>query len=157
MHSNTWLLRQTGKATYGDRLERAFHNAAPAAVSRSYTEHVYYQSANLQEIPMGINGNGYHEYGANISRRWHLDEMHTPPCCTGNQARLLPNYIHHSALRCIAIHSRCAHVVPASRDDGHHHLYVYLSHSICPLGAECMAGPLTLHAVWYTVDEQCGP
>jgi len=22
--------------------------------------------------------------------------MHTPPCCTGNQARLLPNYIHHS-------------------------------------------------------------
>ena len=21
--------------------------------------------------------------------------MHTPPCCTGNQARLLPNYIHH--------------------------------------------------------------
>ena len=108
MHSNTWLLRQTGKATYGDRLERAFHNAAPAAVSRTYTEHVYYQSANLREIPMGINGNGYHEYGVNISRRWNLDEMHTPPCCTGNQARLLPNYIHHSALRWIAFYSCCA-------------------------------------------------
>ena len=40
MHSNTWLLRQTGNASYGDRLERAFHNAAPAAVSRSYMEHV---------------------------------------------------------------------------------------------------------------------
>lgn len=98
MHSNTWLLRQTGNAVYGDRLERAFHNAAPAAVSRSYMEHVYYQSANLREIPKGINGNGYHEYGNNISRRWNLNEMHTPPCCTGNQARLLPNYIHHSAL-----------------------------------------------------------
>lgn len=48
---------------------------------------------------MGINGDGYHEYGVNISRRWHLNEMHTPPCCTGNQARLLPNYIHHSALQ----------------------------------------------------------
>lgn len=48
MHSNTWLLRQTGNATYGDRLERAFHNAAPAAVSRSYMQHVYYQSANLK-------------------------------------------------------------------------------------------------------------
>ena len=61
-------------------------------------EHVYYQSANLREIPKGINGNGYHEYGNNISRRWNLNEMHTPPCCTGNQARLLPNYIHLSAL-----------------------------------------------------------
>lgn len=125
MHSNTWLLRQTGNAIYGDRLERAFHNAAPAAVSRTYMEHVYYQSANLREIPKGINGNGYHEYGVNISRRWSLNEMHTPPwcvqcnvvllhlallrlritrqhvvvcSCTGNQARLLPNYIHHSAL-----------------------------------------------------------
>ena len=67
----------------------------PAAVSRTYMEHVYYQSANLREIPKGINGDGFQEYGANISRRWDLNVMHTPPCCTGNQARLLPNYIHH--------------------------------------------------------------
>ena len=91
MHSNTWLLRQTGEASYGDRLERAFHNAAPAAVSRTYTEHVYYQSANLREIPKGIDGDGFQEYGANISRRWDLNVMHTPPCCTGNQARVLLN------------------------------------------------------------------
>jgi hypothetical protein len=90
IHSNTWLLRQTGNSTYGDRLERAFHNAAPAAINRQYTQHVYYQSANLRQIPTD-----YIEYGVNISRRWSMRTMHTPPCCTGNQARLLPNYIHH--------------------------------------------------------------
>jgi len=73
MHSNTWLLRQSGNSTYGDRLERAFHNAAPAAVNREYTEHVYYQSANLREIPKGVDGQGYIEYGDNISRRWDLN------------------------------------------------------------------------------------
>jgi DUF1680 family protein len=85
LHSNTWLLRNTGKAVYGDRLEKAFHNAAPGAVNRDYTKHVYYQNANLQRIPVD-----YIEYGHNISRRWSMNTMHTPPCCTGNQARLLP-------------------------------------------------------------------
>ena len=36
----------------------------------------------------------FREYGDNISRRWEVNEMHSSP--TGNQARLLPNYIHHS-------------------------------------------------------------
>lgn len=90
MHSSTWLLRNTGKSQYGDRLERAFFNAAPGAVDRKYKQHIYYQSANLRQIP-----EDYIEYGGNISRRWEMDEMHNPPCCTGNQARLLPNFIHH--------------------------------------------------------------
>ena len=34
--------------------------------------------------------------GRDVSRRWVLAESHDPPCCTGNQARLLPNYIHHA-------------------------------------------------------------
>ena len=37
------------------------------AVNREYTEHVYYQSANLRRIPRD-----YHEYGVNISRRWQV-------------------------------------------------------------------------------------
>jgi hypothetical protein len=28
-----------------------------------------------------------------------MDVFHTPPCCTGNQARLLPNWIHHQWLQ----------------------------------------------------------
>lgn len=51
IHSNTWLLRHVGDGRYGDRLERAFFNAAPGALNRDYTQHVYYQSPNLQKIP----------------------------------------------------------------------------------------------------------
>jgi len=64
IHSNTWLLRNTGKGLYGDRLERAFHNAAAGALNRDYTKHVYYQNPNLQHIPVD-----FREYGDNISRR----------------------------------------------------------------------------------------
>ena len=59
-------------ARYGDRLERAFHNAAAGALNRDYTRHVYYQSANLAHIPVD-----FREYGNNISRRWELHDMHT--------------------------------------------------------------------------------
>jgi DUF1680 family protein len=97
IHSNTWLLRQTGNSTYGDRLEKAFFNAAPAAVNRAYTQHVYYQSANLASIPRD-----FHEYGENISRRWDMNQMHTPPCCTGNQVR--------------AAAAACCHQINISRD-----------------------------------------
>ena len=34
--SSSWLYRITGHTQYGDRLEKAFHNAAPAAVNRSF-------------------------------------------------------------------------------------------------------------------------
>eukprot|EP00040_Diaphanoeca_grandis_P039116 m.258178 g.258178 ORF g.258178 m.258178 type:complete len:667 (-) comp36246_c0_seq1:227-2227(-) len=90
IHSNTWLLRNSGNAHFGDSLERAFHNAAPGTLNRDYTEHVYYQSPNLVTIPKD-----FIEYGHNVSKRWIMNVSHTPPCCTGNQARLLPNYIHH--------------------------------------------------------------
>lgn len=32
LYSNTWMLRITGDGKFGDRLEKAFHNAAPATV-----------------------------------------------------------------------------------------------------------------------------
>ncbi len=73
-----------GDGKYGDRLERAFHNAAPATVNRSFSGHVYYQSPNL------VPGQGL--YGI-PKIKWEESYYHTPPCCTGNQARLLPNYV----------------------------------------------------------------
>jgi hypothetical protein len=65
---------------YGDRLERAFFNAAPGCVDREYKQHVYYQSPNMQHIP-----HDYREYGRNVSDRFQMNESHQPPCCTGNQ------------------------------------------------------------------------
>jgi hypothetical protein len=44
-YSNEWLLKITGNARlHGDRLEKAFHNAAPGAINRTFTGHVYHQS-----------------------------------------------------------------------------------------------------------------
>lgn len=90
-YSNEWLLRITGNGrVHGDRLEKAFHNAAPGAINRTFTGHVYNQNPNLVYSSLGTNDE---DRGGDF--RWQTHWYHHPPCCTGNQARLLPNYIHH--------------------------------------------------------------
>lgn len=73
-------------------MERAFHNAAPAAVNRSFQGHVYFQSPNY-----GYNmSKGRYPFNpTSDTSKWGNKYWHDPPCCTGNQARMLPNYIHH--------------------------------------------------------------
>ena len=91
-YSNEWLLRITGDArVHGDRLEKAFHNAAPGAINRTFTGHVYHQSPNLV-----AGSRGYNNLDEQGDHAWRMEWFHATPCCTGNQARLLPNYIHHS-------------------------------------------------------------
>ena len=79
INSVTWLYRITGKASYGDRIEKAFFNAAPAAVDADYKKHVYFQAPNC----------------LSLTDKWAFQELHDPLCCSGNQARLLPNYLLH--------------------------------------------------------------
>ena len=46
-YSNEWLLRVTGDArVHGDRLEKAFHNAAPGAINRTFSGHVYHRKCS---------------------------------------------------------------------------------------------------------------
>lgn len=131
-YSNEWLLRITGDArVHGDRLEKAFHNAAPGAINRTFSGHVYHQSPNLV-----ATSRGYNNMDQQGDHAWRMEWFHATPCCTGaflvpgsgsddvcrlcipqhsislalptqaevsilartagNQARLLPNYIHHS-------------------------------------------------------------
>lgn len=40
IYSNSWMLRITGDGRYADALEKAFHNAAPGAVNRTFDGHV---------------------------------------------------------------------------------------------------------------------
>ena len=90
-YSNIWLMRITGDGrTYGDRLEKAFHNAAPGAINRTFSGHVYHQSPNLVGSSLGWNS-----LDVQGDHAWRMQWFHMTPCCTGNQARLLPNYIHH--------------------------------------------------------------
>ena len=46
MWNYIWLLRIGGEGQWGDRVERAMFNAAPATVARDFRTHVYYQSPN---------------------------------------------------------------------------------------------------------------
>eukprot|EP00041_Stephanoeca_diplocostata_P022479 m.537174 g.537174 ORF g.537174 m.537174 type:complete len:729 (-) comp22073_c0_seq14:544-2730(-) len=88
IYSNSWMLRATGNGKYGDRMERAFINAAPGAVNRTFLGHVYFQSPNLS--PADLVG-----LPSSTSAKFQEQWWHAPPCCTGNQVRMLPNFIHH--------------------------------------------------------------
>jgi len=78
MWSQMELLRISGQAVMGDRVERAFFNAAPATVSRDFTNHVYMQTAS-RITPAG----GERDY----------KRTHWPLCCTASLNRFLPNYV----------------------------------------------------------------
>ncbi|GAB3420506.1 beta-L-arabinofuranosidase domain-containing protein [Niabella aquatica] len=82
INSNIWLYRITGDAVYGDKIEKAFFNAAPAAVDSGFQHLVYLQSAN--EVKQ--------------DDKFAYKEVHDPMCCNGNVARMLPNYILHMVM-----------------------------------------------------------
>jgi hypothetical protein len=80
MWSQIQLLRISGEGIMGDRLERAFFNAAPGTVSRDFKSHVYIQMAN-RVTPVG----GDRDY----------KRIHWPLCCTASVSRALPYYVTH--------------------------------------------------------------
>lgn len=85
--SSLWLLRITGNPVYGDRIERAFFNAGPGGIAPDFQSHVYFLSANRIDAqhPGKVRVGGTPSY----------KPKQLPLCCTGNIARLLPNYVMH--------------------------------------------------------------
>ena len=86
-----WLLRITGEAGYGDRIERVFLNGGPAPVARDFKTMSYYQSPNrysskLPEDEPQHPGDGCYRF-TNIG--------HRVLCCVGNLNRVIPFYIQH--------------------------------------------------------------
>lgn len=85
--SQTALLAVTGEGRMADRLERAFFNAGPAAVSRDFKTHIYFQSPNRfasgsPNFPHGPQaGGGVYK------------QKHTPLCCTAALNRIVPIYV----------------------------------------------------------------
>jgi len=82
MWSQIVLLTISGKSVMGDRLERAFFNAAPGTISPDFKTHVYLQSPN-RILPENGDGNAHRLY----------KKKHSPLCCTSSLNRILPNYI----------------------------------------------------------------
>jgi hypothetical protein len=82
--SNLWILRVDGNRRHGDRIERAFLNAAPNAVSSDFKSHCYFQIPNRFDSKR-LGAEWWLGYGPSTA----------PLCCTGNLARMLPNYVMH--------------------------------------------------------------
>ena len=91
--STAWLYRITGERSWGDNLERAFFNAAPAPISRDFQTMCYYQSPNriqADSLPSQqpvCPGPGCLRF----TRLGHPGVL----CCVGAVNRIIPNYILH--------------------------------------------------------------
>ena len=85
--SSIWMLRITGNATYGDRVERAMFNAAPSGISPDFQTHQYFLSPNR----IDESHPGRYRVGGDSS----FAPKQFPLCCTGNLSRLLPNFVMH--------------------------------------------------------------
>jgi len=91
--ASSWMYRIEGRSDWGDRMERAFFNAAAAPVARDFQTMCYYQSPNrldAKSLPCeqpncpGPEGSRFHRLGCP-----------TVLCCVGAVNRIIPNYIIH--------------------------------------------------------------
>ena len=82
MWSQNLLLSISGQGRMADRIERAFFNAAPAAVSRDFKTHVYFQSPNRMA-----------DKSLPAAGQFTFQAKHSPLCCTAALNRFLPNYV----------------------------------------------------------------
>jgi uncharacterized protein len=82
MWSQTLLLSIGGQGRMADRIERAFFNAAPAAVSRDFKTHVYFQAPNRMA-----------DKSLPAAGQYTFQSKHHPLCCTASLNRFLPNYV----------------------------------------------------------------
>ncbi|MEI7899820.1 MAG: beta-L-arabinofuranosidase domain-containing protein [bacterium] len=91
--TSSWLYRICGDGDWGDRMERAFFNAAAAPIARDFQTLSYYQSPNRlrsDSLPApqpncpGANGILFHKLGCPQVL-----------CCVGAVNRIIPNYIIH--------------------------------------------------------------
>ncbi|MEN8227697.1 MAG: beta-L-arabinofuranosidase domain-containing protein [Bacteroidota bacterium] len=96
MATSAWTYQKmyevSGESLWGDRIEKVFFNAAPAAVSRDFQTMCYYQSPNRISgvIPMEAPNK------PNPSSPYLFRPTgHIVLCCVGNLNRVIPNYIMH--------------------------------------------------------------
>lgn len=89
--SMLWLYRLAGDRTWGDAIERAFLNAAPAPIARDFKTMSYLQAPN--RIDDSLPGDAK-EVGEGSS---HFTRLGYPAvlCCAGSVNRLIPDYVVH--------------------------------------------------------------
>jgi DUF1680 family protein len=91
--SMIWLYRIAGQQTWGDRIEQAFFNAAPAPIARDFQTMCYYQSPN-RILGESLPGEQPKSPGRGCMRFTRLGYPHIL-CCVGAVNRIVPSYITH--------------------------------------------------------------
>jgi len=84
-----YLLMATGKADYGDKLERAAFNAAPGAVKPDFKALQYFSCSNQVVCDRHSNHNEFFRGSAWMSYRPNPGTQ----CCAGDVNRMMPNYV----------------------------------------------------------------
>ena len=81
--SNVWMARATGKAKYGDRIEKDFFNALPTAVNSYFDLSLYTTAMNrVPGVHLKVRDDGQ-----------YYKVIHDPTCCSANINRVLPNFV----------------------------------------------------------------
>jgi len=86
-HSYGYLLRITGDAHLGDKIEKAVFNAGLGSVTKDFKSHQYFSAPN--QFLATLNSN---DYGHHPSRMIYAPG-HDVECCTGNVNRFMPYYV----------------------------------------------------------------
>ncbi len=86
-HSYGYLLRITGKAELGDKIEKAVFNAGIGSVTKDFRSHQYFSAPNQFIATLNSNAYGHHP-----SRMAYVPG-HDVECCTGNVNRFMPYYV----------------------------------------------------------------
>ncbi|MEI7850930.1 MAG: beta-L-arabinofuranosidase domain-containing protein [Kiritimatiellales bacterium] len=82
-----YMLEITGETGYADRMERALFNAGLGAITKDFDAHQYLSSPN--QVYCNQNSSPVVKYPAS---RLAYNQLHNPPCCSGNVNRMIPIY-----------------------------------------------------------------
>ena len=93
----SWLYRIQGEGEMGDRMEKAFFNAAAAPLARDGETMSYYQSPNRIRSELGKEPLPAPQPGAPGANGILFHKLGCPEvlCCVGAVNRIIPNYIIH--------------------------------------------------------------
>jgi len=86
-HSYGYLLRITGEANLGDKIEKAVFNAGLGSITKDFKAHQYFTAPNQFLATLNSNNYGHHP------SRMIFAPGHDVECCTGNVNRFMPYYV----------------------------------------------------------------
>ncbi len=82
-----YIMRISGEAGFGDKIEKEVFNAAIGAITKDFKSHQYFSAPN--QVIATLNSN---DFGHNPGRMAYLPG-HDVECCTGNVNRFMPYYV----------------------------------------------------------------